>query len=132
MAGSCAGAGACPARLGGAQRWTLARVATVIARRFHVRYSTAQTWRILHQRSFSVQVPVRRTAERTGPRSLPGSRRRARGWSRRCGSGTLGYASRTRRVKCCGHRRPGLGPGVASRLWSPCAPLVQDGSPRQG
>jgi putative transposase len=25
------------------QRWTLARVATVIARRFHVRFSSAQT-----------------------------------------------------------------------------------------
>ncbi|MFF8227974.1 helix-turn-helix domain-containing protein [Streptomyces caelestis] len=28
------------------QWWTLARVATVIARRFHVRFSPAQTWRI--------------------------------------------------------------------------------------
>jgi putative transposase len=46
------------------QRWTLARVATVIARRFHVRFSPAQTWRILHQMGFSVQVPVRRAAER--------------------------------------------------------------------
>jgi hypothetical protein len=31
------------------QRWTLARIATVIARRFHVRFSPAQTWRILRQ-----------------------------------------------------------------------------------
>jgi putative transposase len=46
------------------QRWTLARVATVIARRFHVRFSSAQTWRILHQMGFSVQAPVRRAAER--------------------------------------------------------------------
>ncbi|MFE6692190.1 winged helix-turn-helix domain-containing protein [Streptomyces sp. NPDC057743] len=46
------------------QRWTLARVATVIARRFHVRFSTAQTWRILHQMGFTVQVPLRRAAER--------------------------------------------------------------------
>ncbi|GAA2694087.1 winged helix-turn-helix domain-containing protein [Streptomyces lunalinharesii] len=46
------------------QRWTLARVATVIARRFHVRFSTAQTWRILHQMGWTVQVPLRRAVER--------------------------------------------------------------------
>ncbi|MFD4262256.1 winged helix-turn-helix domain-containing protein [Streptomyces sp. NPDC058534] len=46
------------------QRWTLARVAIVIARHFHVRFSPAQTWRILRQMGFSVQVPVRRAAER--------------------------------------------------------------------
>lgn len=46
------------------QRWTLARVATVIARRFHVRFSQAQTWRILRQMGWTVQVPVRRAAER--------------------------------------------------------------------
>ncbi|MER6526324.1 winged helix-turn-helix domain-containing protein [Streptomyces sp. NPDC001508] len=46
------------------QRWTLARVATVIARRFHVRFSPAQTWRGLHQMRFAVQVPLRRAAER--------------------------------------------------------------------
>jgi putative transposase len=46
------------------QRWTLDRIATVIARRFHVRFSPAQTWRILRQMGFSVQVPQRRAAER--------------------------------------------------------------------
>ncbi|MFJ1975593.1 winged helix-turn-helix domain-containing protein [Streptomyces sp. NPDC087903] len=46
------------------QRWTLARISTVIARRFHVRFSPAQTWRILHQMGWTVQVPVRRAAER--------------------------------------------------------------------
>lgn len=46
------------------QRWTLARVATVIARRFHVRFSQAQTWRILREMGWTVQVPVRRAAER--------------------------------------------------------------------
>lgn len=46
------------------QRWTLARVTTVIARRFHVRFSPAQTWRILHQMGWTVQVPARRAAER--------------------------------------------------------------------
>ena len=46
------------------QRWTLDRIATVIARRFNVRFSPAQTWRILRQMGFSVQVPQRRAAER--------------------------------------------------------------------
>ena len=46
------------------QRWTLARVATLIARRFHVRFSIKQVSRILHQMGFSVQVPQHRAAER--------------------------------------------------------------------
>lgn len=46
------------------QRWTLARVATVIARRFHVRFSVPQTWRILRQMGWTVQAPVHRAAER--------------------------------------------------------------------
>ena len=46
------------------QRWTLVRVATVIARRFHVRFSIKQTARILHEMGFSVQVPVHRAVER--------------------------------------------------------------------
>ncbi|HEX2291450.1 MAG TPA: winged helix-turn-helix domain-containing protein [Pseudonocardiaceae bacterium] len=46
------------------QRWTLDRIATVMARRFHVRFSRAQTWRILRQMGFTVQVPQRRAAER--------------------------------------------------------------------
>ncbi|MFG2455519.1 winged helix-turn-helix domain-containing protein [Streptomyces sp. NPDC048523] len=31
------------------QRWTPARISTVIARRSHVRFSPAQTWRVLHR-----------------------------------------------------------------------------------
>ncbi|WP_186319104.1 winged helix-turn-helix domain-containing protein [Streptomyces sp. SAJ15] len=31
---------------------------------FHVRFSSAQTWRILRQMGFTVQVPQRRAAER--------------------------------------------------------------------
>ena len=44
--------------------WTLERVATVIARRFHVRYSLAQTWRLLGQLGWSRQRPARRAQER--------------------------------------------------------------------
>lgn len=46
------------------QGWTLARVAVVIARRFHVRFSPAQTWRILRGMGFTPQLPVRRAVER--------------------------------------------------------------------
>jgi putative transposase len=46
------------------QRWTLARISVLVARRFHVRFSQPQLSRILRQMGFSVQVPVRRAAER--------------------------------------------------------------------
>lgn len=46
------------------QRWTPARISTVIAWCFHVRFSQAQTWRILHQMGWTVQVPARQAAER--------------------------------------------------------------------
>ncbi|MEU3877738.1 winged helix-turn-helix domain-containing protein [Streptomyces sp. NPDC029704] len=39
-------------------------MAIVIAWRFHVRFIPAQTWRILHQMGWTVQVPVHRAAER--------------------------------------------------------------------
>ncbi|RSM84164.1 hypothetical protein DMH25_46015 [Streptomyces sp. WAC 01325] len=45
------------------QHWTPARVVTVIARRFRVRFSPAPTRRILRQMGWTVQVPVRRAAE---------------------------------------------------------------------
>ncbi|MFE4581701.1 winged helix-turn-helix domain-containing protein [Streptomyces chartreusis] len=35
------------------QRWTTARVAVLVARRFHVRFSDAQIWRILHRMGFA-------------------------------------------------------------------------------
>ncbi|MEV8018832.1 winged helix-turn-helix domain-containing protein [Streptomyces sp. NPDC086554] len=114
------------------QRWTPARVATVIARRFHVRFSIAQTWRILHQMGFTVQVPVRRAAEppnATRKRSPPGSRRRGRRWRRRYGSGTHGCASQTRPARYCGRRRPVLGPGAATRPWPQSAPPGRAASP---
>ena len=45
------------------QRWTLARIRTVIARRFHVHFSLKQVSRILHTMGWSVQVPVHQAAE---------------------------------------------------------------------
>ena len=46
------------------QRWTLARVATVIGRLFHVRYTLRGASYLLHRIGFSPQVPVHRAAER--------------------------------------------------------------------
>ena len=46
------------------QRWTLARISVLVARRFHVRFSRPQLSRILREMGFSVQVPVHRAAER--------------------------------------------------------------------
>jgi putative transposase len=40
------------------RRWTLARIAVLVARRFHVPFSQPQLSRILRQMGFSVQVPV--------------------------------------------------------------------------
>ncbi|QCX82728.1 hypothetical protein C9F11_45860 (plasmid) [Streptomyces sp. YIM 121038] len=40
----------------GEQRWTTARVGVLVSRRFHVRFSDVQIWRILHQMGFTVQV----------------------------------------------------------------------------
>lgn len=46
------------------QRWTLARVAKVIARRMHVRYSLKGVSLLLHRLGFTVQVPKHHAAER--------------------------------------------------------------------
>src|SRR3954466_6735121 len=46
------------------QRWTLARIATVIARLFHLRYTPRGTAYLLHRLGWSPQVPRHRAAER--------------------------------------------------------------------
>ena len=46
------------------QRWTLARVTTLIGRLFHVRYTPRGTSYLLHRIGFTPQVPVHRAAER--------------------------------------------------------------------
>jgi transposase len=46
------------------QRWTLARVATLIGRLFHVRYTLRGTSYLLHRLGFSPQVPKHRAVER--------------------------------------------------------------------
>ena len=46
------------------QRWTLARVSTLIGRLFHVRYTLRGTSYLLHRIGCTPQVPVHRAAER--------------------------------------------------------------------
>jgi putative transposase len=46
------------------QRWTLARVADLIARLFHVRYTLRGVSFLLHRLGFSPQVPAHRAVER--------------------------------------------------------------------
>jgi hypothetical protein len=46
------------------QRWTLARVAELIARLFHIRYTLRGVSYLLHRMGFSPQVPAHRAIER--------------------------------------------------------------------
>jgi transposase len=46
------------------QRWTLARVAALIGRLFHLRYTPRGVSYLLHRLGFSPQVPARRAVER--------------------------------------------------------------------
>jgi putative transposase len=46
------------------QRWTLARVTTLIARLFHVRYTLRGTSYLLHRLGYTPQVPIHRAVER--------------------------------------------------------------------
>nr|WP_107467609.1 winged helix-turn-helix domain-containing protein [Streptomyces sp. MA5143a] len=78
------------------QRWTLARIKTLIGRIFHVSYTVEGTWRLLKRHGWSWQQPTRRAIERdddavevwkkeTWPRVRPPRR-----------SATPGSSSRTR------------------------------------
>ncbi|MET9085560.1 winged helix-turn-helix domain-containing protein [Streptomyces sp. NPDC004237] len=46
------------------QRWTLARVKTLIGRLFHVSYTVEGTWQLLKRHGWSWQQPARRAIER--------------------------------------------------------------------
>ena len=82
------------------QRWTLARVADLVRRRFRVDYTLAGMDLLLHRIGWSVQVPARRAAERdeaavaawkeeTWPVIKERPRSRARGWSSRTSPGRV-------------------------------------------
>jgi transposase len=49
---------------GADQRWTLARVAELIARRFRIRYTLRGTANLMYRLGWSVQVPKHRAVER--------------------------------------------------------------------
>ena len=49
------------------QRWTLARVRTVIGRMFHITLAISTVAEILHRAGFSPQQPIQRAAERDEP-----------------------------------------------------------------
>ena len=81
------------------QRWTLARVAAVIARRFHLRYSLKGTSLLLHRMGWTPQMPQHRAIERDEEaisrwrrRQWPAVKGSRAGWAR-------GSASPTRRDK---------------------------------
>ncbi|MFE5550312.1 winged helix-turn-helix domain-containing protein [Streptomyces sp. NPDC056534] len=46
------------------QRWTLARIKTLIGRIFHVSYMVEGTWRLLKRHGWGWQQPARRAIER--------------------------------------------------------------------
>ncbi|GAA2714815.1 winged helix-turn-helix domain-containing protein [Actinoplanes palleronii] len=46
------------------QRWTLARIQTVIGRMFHLTLSVPTVWQVLRRAGFSPQQPISRAAER--------------------------------------------------------------------
>ncbi|NEB51927.1 helix-turn-helix domain-containing protein [Streptomyces griseus] len=64
------------------QRWTLARIKTLIGRLFHVSYTVVGTWLLLKRHGWSWQQPARRAIERdeAGQSMTPP---RARSWGRK-------------------------------------------------
>ncbi|WSJ66522.1 winged helix-turn-helix domain-containing protein [Kitasatospora sp. NBC_01302] len=90
------------------QRWTLARVKTLIGRLFHVSYTVEGTWVLLKRHGWSWQQPARRAIERddsavelwkkdTWPRVKAPRRPAVPGWSSSCA---------VRRCDSCGGERP--------------------------
>ncbi|MFB7336022.1 winged helix-turn-helix domain-containing protein [Streptomyces adustus] len=73
------------------QRWTLARIKTLIGRLFHVSYTVEGAWQLLRRHGWSWQQPARRAIERdhsaievwkkeTWPRVRASRRSAAPGW----------------------------------------------------
>jgi putative transposase len=96
------------------QRWTLARVARVIKKRFGVSYSLKGTSLLLHRIGLSVQVPVHRAAERDEQKiaqwrqaTWPGVKKPPATWAR-------GSSSQTNPVSRFGRPRPAPGPVEAA------------------
>jgi putative transposase len=77
------------------QRWTLARVRTVIGRMFHLTLAISTVAVILHRAGFSPQQPIQRAAERDEPaiehwrrHQWPAVKGSRAGWARGSASST--------------------------------------------
>ena len=120
------------------QRWTLARVTTLIGRLFHVRYTLRGTSYLLHRLGFTPQVPVHRAAERDedGDRGVAGrdlgegTRLAAATGAYVCFEDEAGQNLRPPRARTWAPRgrtpvvtrvRQGLGPGVGGGPGVPAA-----------
>ncbi len=93
------------------QRWTLARVKTLIGRLFHVSYTVEGTWRLLKRHGWSWQQPARRAIERDDAavelKNRDGTTRQ--GPLPASGRGVRTPPVRTARSRC--HARPTSRPG---------------------
>ncbi|MDT0347744.1 winged helix-turn-helix domain-containing protein [Streptomyces sp. DSM 44938] len=99
------------------QRWTLARIKTLIGRLFHVSYTVEGTWRLLKRHGWSCQQPARRAIERDETAvevwkkevwpEIKGPRRTA----------ALGWSSKMRPASRRGRRVPEPGAESARPPW---------------
>ncbi|GAA3091475.1 hypothetical protein GCM10017600_41420 [Streptosporangium carneum] len=99
------------------QRWTLARVADLIARLFRIRYSLRGVSLLLHRMGWSPQVSVHRAAERD---EVVITWWRTEQWQRikrRRRLKTAGSASKTRRPDLPDRPEAGRGRDAVTRPW---------------
>jgi len=99
------------------QRWTLVRIAELIARRFRVNYTLAGVDDLLHRIGWSVQVPARRAAERDESKiagwreeTWPVIKPPRRTWA-------PGSASKTKPARGSGRRRDAPGDAAGRPRW---------------
>ncbi|MFD8396370.1 winged helix-turn-helix domain-containing protein [Streptomyces sp. NPDC059680] len=93
------------------QRWTLARVKTVIGRRFHKRYTLQGVRKLLIRHGFSCHVPARRAVERDEEAICGWVKEtwpQAEALRRRSGHGSSSSCAVRRCVSCGGERPPPL------------------------
>ncbi|MFJ8311458.1 MULTISPECIES: winged helix-turn-helix domain-containing protein [unclassified Streptomyces] len=96
------------------QVWTVARVATLIGRKFHVPYSVSVATRLMRWLGFKPQMPARRVAERDGQAVAV---RKGATWAEAKEPGRPagdGSASRTRQASPAGRPKDAPEAGVVS------------------
>ncbi|QFZ23991.1 hypothetical protein EKG83_02925 [Saccharothrix syringae] len=99
----------------------------VVARRFPVRFSPAQTWRIPRQVGFTPRLPAHRSAERDEHRAATWTRTTRPRAGKERPPGTRGRASPANPGSCA-HRRPAPGLGAGHRCCG-CAPPARRACP---